>query len=85
MHATRHASRDVVEQFESFGARPLGHQVEGILDHRGDIEGKVFKLHPPGFDLRVVENVIDQGQQLHTRQADGLHVILLLGIKPGVL
>ena len=51
----------------------LGH----ILDHRREREGFEVKLHAPGLDLRQVENVVDQGEQVPARAE---HAVERLGV-----
>jgi hypothetical protein len=49
-----------------------------------NIEFDVFDLQLPGFNLREVEDVADDGQQRLPRVAHGLGVVALAGIQVGV-
>src|SRR5215813_8633280 len=40
--------------------RPLTHEDQGVVDGCGQAELRHFQLHPAGFDLREIENVVDQ-------------------------
>ena len=41
--------------------------LDDIIDQRCKREGFEMQLHPPGLDLRQVENVVDQGKQVPAR------------------
>src|ERR1700730_5681143 len=47
--------------------RPLSHQDQGILDGVRQIEVGHLQLHPSRFDLREIENVVDEGQEMPSR------------------
>ena len=42
---------DFVQQLELFAARPAGHQIEGVFDHRSNLERRVLQLHFPGVNF----------------------------------
>jgi hypothetical protein len=39
-------------------------QGQRVLDRGGKVEVRQLELHPPGFDLRQIEDVVDEGQQV---------------------
>src|SRR5207245_5096751 len=41
----------------------LADEGQRAVERRGEVEVRQFQFHPPGFDLREVQNVVDQGQQ----------------------
>jgi hypothetical protein len=51
-------------QGNSTPAGPLPHQREGILDRLRQIEVRQVQFHPSGLDLREVEDVVDQGEEM---------------------
>src|SRR4029077_3997618 len=56
----------------------LAYQRHRIGDRHRHVEGREVELHPPGLDLRKVEDVVDQLQQVLARRMDVLEVIVLL-------
>ena len=85
VNSTRHVRLDVVDQLDTLLAGALADQVERILDHAGDVERFVLKLHATRFDLGKIQDVVDQGQQLHSRKLDRLDVVALLHVERRVL
>ncbi len=76
--APRHVGRDVGREREPFLARRGGEDVGRVL-HRDDRgERRAVELHPAGFDLREVQDVVDDRQQRLGRVADGDRVLLRL-------
>src|SRR6266446_7211336 len=63
---------------DSASARPLSHQDQRVLDGLRQIELAEFQLQPPGFDLRQIEDVVDEGEQMPSRVQDVLQVFGLL-------
>src|SRR4030095_16992187 len=59
-------------------ASPLSHDREGVVDRLREVKVRQLQFHPPGFNLREVEDVVDQGQQMGPRGIDGLETLLLL-------
>jgi len=59
-------------------AGPFPHQGEGVVDRGGKIEVGQLQLHPSGLDLREVEDVVDQGEQVLPRGVDVFQVLFLL-------
>ncbi len=62
---------DVEQQLDALLVRALREQVDDFLDHLADVE--ILGLEPQlaGFDLREVENVVDDGEQRVRRALDG--------------
>ena len=56
----------------------LAHQRHRIGERRSDIECRQVELHPARLDLRQVEDVVDESQQVLARRIDVVQVILLL-------
>ena len=50
------------------GLRPV--DVNQILQHHGKIERFLGKLNAPRFDLRHIQDLVDQGQQVLARRGD---------------
>jgi hypothetical protein len=44
------------------------------VPHRRDLEGLEMHLHFPGFDLRKVQDVVDQREQVLARRLDLLEI-----------
>ena len=57
------------------------HQVERRLHAIAQVEGLRLDVHAPGFDLREVEDVVDDGQQRVAAVADGGRVVALLVVE----
>ena len=64
------------------GAR--GDEVERRFDAFAQVERLRLDVHAAGFDLREVEDVVDDGQQRIAGFADRGHVVELLGVELGV-
>src|SRR5437899_4772708 len=58
--------------------RTLAHQRHRIGERRSDIECRQVELHPARLDLRQVEDVVDESQQVLARRIDVVQVIRLL-------
>jgi hypothetical protein len=56
----------------------LPNQRQSIIDSRREMEVRQLQFHPPGFDLREVQDVVDQGQQMLSGRVNVLQVFLLL-------
>ncbi len=59
-------------------------EVERRLDALAQIERLRLDVHPPGLDLREVEDVVDDRQERVAGIADGRGVVVLLGVELGV-
>ena len=57
---------------------PFPDQDQGIADRLRQIEVRQLQLHPPGFDLRQVEDVVDEGEQVLPGLEDVAQVFRLL-------
>jgi hypothetical protein len=44
--------------------RALADEDLGVLERRREVEVRELEIHPSRFDLRQIENVVDQGQQV---------------------
>ena len=56
----------------------LAHQRQRVLEQQPQVEAAQLELHAPGLDLRQVEDVVDQRQQVVARRVDVLQVLELL-------
>ena len=59
---------------------PLAHQGDGVVDRLPQMEVGQLQLHPARLDLREVEDVVDQGEQVAARGEDILQILLLLAV-----
>ena len=59
-------------------------EVERGFDALAQVEGLRLDVHAAGFDLREVQDVVDDGQQRVAGFADGRDVVVLLGVELGV-
>ncbi len=71
----------VAHQLQALALRLFGEQRNGVLDQLRQFEDDVFQLQAIGFDLREVEDVIDDGQQVFARQARGFGKLAHLGVE----
>jgi hypothetical protein len=55
----------------------LTYQDERVLDGTRQIEVRRLQLHAPGFDLREVEDVIDQREEMPTRLQNVVEIFRL--------
>src|SRR5687767_83057 len=62
---------------DALAAYVVPHEVKGVPDCLADIEAGQFELHAPGFDLREIEDVVDQGQKVFAR---AVYVLEVLGL-----
>ena len=65
----------------SCALRALAHQRQRILDGRRQVERRALELHPAGLDLRQVEDVVDQREQVPAGRVDVLQVVVLLVVE----
>ena len=63
-----------------FFGRRLGQQVGDVVQHIADLERRVCQLQFAGLDLRKIEHVVDDGEQVLGRERDLLQPRLLLGL-----
>jgi hypothetical protein len=59
-------------------ARPLPHQDQGVVDRGRQVELRQLQLHAPRFDLREIEDVVDEGEEMVSRLEDVLEILGLL-------
>ena len=62
----------------------LREQLDRLLDHVSRAELHGLQAHAAGLDPREVKDVVDDLEQRVARDADRLHVLLLLGCEPGI-
>src|SRR5262245_52493956 len=71
----------VCVQADSPSSSPLPNQGQRVVDRRRQVELRELQLHPAGFDLREVEDVVDQGEEVLPRGVDVARVLFLLFIQ----
>ena len=74
----RNAVVHLVGQVELLLRRLGGQQVERVLDAGAQVEGSALQFELAGFDLREVEDVVDDGEQGFAAGVDRFHVAALL-------
>src|SRR5690606_19218100 len=70
---------NVEDQLKAFGRGLLRHQVPDIFQNLVEIEVDMLDRQLAGFDLREVENVVDDAEQVLARAFDLENVIALPG------
>src|SRR5262249_25965335 len=55
---------DMRVEDDSTSSRTLPNQSQRILDRGRQVELRELQLHPAGFDLREIEDVIDEGEEV---------------------
>ena len=75
----RHARAHLAHHVDLPALDLIGHQVDGVVEGGGQVEGHALDLQVSGFDLREVEDVVDHREQVLGRSAHGLRVVVLLG------
>ena len=73
----RHARADVDDQLQALGRRLFRDQPGDVLEHPVELELDVFDDHLARLDLREVENVVDDAEQMLARALDLVQVIAL--------
>ena len=71
-------------QFDPFALCAQGQNRGNVVEHLGKIEDDVFDLQFPGFDLRKVENVVENAKQTGGRRIDIRQIVALLQIELGL-
>ena len=79
-----HVVVDQGGQVEAARPRLLGQQVHDLVDDGARAEVGQIERHPPGLDLREVEQVVDQRQERLGAGLDRLGGVALLGGEVGV-
>jgi hypothetical protein len=72
------------EQFQVFFVCTNGQSADALFHEIAQIEADGVEFHPPGFDLREVEDVVDHGEHQIGGELDGLNVVALQRIETGV-
>ena len=65
-------------QRDPAAAGPFPHQQQRVIDRRREIERRDVEVHSSRFDLREIEDVVDQGQQVLAGRQDVVQVLGLL-------
>ena len=73
-----HVLLDEVAEVQAFRPGLGAEQFERLLDAGAQLEGMILQRHAAGFDLREVQDVIDDRQQRVAATADRLHAVALL-------
>ena len=73
----RSVAVDQADQFQMLGMRVGGKYGETVLDQIAQVERAVIEDQPSGFDLRDVEDAVDDRQQVVGRLLDGIQVVAL--------
>src|SRR5260370_5656535 len=71
---------DGAAQPDPASARTFSHQAQRVLDRTRQIEVRRLKLHASRLDLRQVEDVVDEGQQMPPGLENILQILRLLVI-----
>ena len=71
-------------QGKSFGLGPHPHQRDHVAEDGQGRDGQVFHLDLAGLDLRQVEDVVHEAQEVVAVALDRLHGLLLFGPIDGV-
>jgi hypothetical protein len=55
---------DVHLQGNASSPGSLAHEGKRAVECCGEMERRQLQLHPPGLDLRQVEDIVDQGEEM---------------------
>ena len=72
-----------VRELEIRAHDPGRDELQRVLDARRELEGRLLELELAGFDLREVEDLVDDRQQVLATQPDRLGHFALLAIETG--
>ena len=72
---------DVRRQRDVAPRGPLVHEHQRVVDRGRQIERSDVELHPSRFDLRQIEDVVDQRQEMVTRVEDVAEIFRLLLVR----
>ena len=67
------------DHLDALGVRPGGKQLTHVLGSHEQIVGQVFEIQVSGLDLREVQNVVDDREQVVRGPLDRLSLFLLVG------
>ncbi len=73
-----------VGELEALLACPGRDELERVLDALAQVERGLLQLQHAGFDLREVQDVVDEREEMIAAGADGLGELPLLGVQAGV-
>jgi hypothetical protein len=59
----------------------FAHQRHRVGQRRGEVERRRLQLHATGLDLRQIQDVVDEREQVPARRVDVLEVIVLLFVE----
>jgi hypothetical protein len=68
----------ILFQGDAVPGGPLPDQDQGILKSLGHVERRERQVHPTGLDLRQIQDVVDQGEEVLTGREDVPEVLGLL-------
>ena len=80
----RHAGIDVRDEGEALPLRPLLDDVAEIDRHLAQIARRRLDVHPAGLDLREIEHVVDEVEEVRSAGADGVERIALVGAERAI-
>src|SRR5439155_276098 len=83
-HDVRYIGSLVQDELDALVHCRLREQLDRLLDHVSRAELHGLQPHAAGLDPREVKDVVDDLEQRIARDADRLHVLLLLGCEPGI-
>ncbi len=63
--------------------RRMGQQRHHFIQRGAQQEGDTFEDQFPGFQLREVQHIVDDGQQVVSRTLNGVQMIALGGVEIG--
>ena len=72
------ARRDVQREPDAVLRRPLAHHHDAALERLAQRERAHLQLHLARLDLREIQHVVDQREQVVARREDVVEVLLLL-------
>ncbi len=82
--AGRHVGRDITQQLQALLVRAHGQWLQRIADGVGERKGYHFDLESARFDLREVEDIVENRQQRLGRRFDGVEAVGLIRRELGV-
>src|SRR3989449_6340813 len=68
-------------QRDAVTSRALAHEGQAALERGRQVERARLELHAAGLDLREVEDVVDEREQMATRRHDVLKILFLFGVE----
>src|SRR5271154_6842171 len=83
-HPARHLGPDVADQSEAFLVGAYSQRLEGQVNAVSQIELGAVEVEPTRFDLRKIEDVVDDGEQRVGGGLDHAGTFPLFRIEPGI-